>query len=86
MTGALRPGASFASFAEFESALKSFQRVNNVVFVVGSSKSIAWANKKLQPGEVPYADELQYKHLTMKCKSGGYDRPSTSKGLRPHQR
>ncbi|XP_034246307.1 uncharacterized protein LOC117648161 [Thrips palmi] len=82
----IRQGAYFSSYAEFKEALDIYNREKNVLFTTASSKAVAIANNNLKAGEEPYAEALKYKNLTLTCKSGGYYRPSSSKGLRPHQR
>ena len=41
MTSSFKTGDLFSSFKEFEKRLKEFEKANNVLFVLGSSKKVA---------------------------------------------
>lgn len=77
--------ATYQSYEHFERALELYSQRKNVVFVIDSTKTLEWANSKLQDGATPYNKCLKYKNITLKCKHGPA-RKSASSGIRPMQR
>lgn len=76
---------TFDTFAQFQHHLNRYCLENGVQYVISSSKPVAWANQRLQPGEIPFGDQLKYKYATFSCKQGK-PRASESTGIRPVQR
>lgn len=78
--------STFNSWTEFQFHFKKWCLETNVEFVVSSSKTVEWANRRLLgPKERQYGDQLKYKYCTFVCKQSK-GKPSESTGKRSRQR
>lgn len=81
----IKPGAQFASYEEFDRALRKLQLETNAVYVKKTTKSVDVVNAHLTSGAVKLDEKLKFANTTFTCKHGGNFR-TRGTGVRPNQR
>ncbi|KAH8027311.1 hypothetical protein HPB51_004223 [Rhipicephalus microplus] len=80
----IEPGARFASYEEFERALRKLQLETNSVYVKKTTKSVDVVNAHLTSGAVKLDEKLEFANVTFTCKHGGNFR-TRGTGVWPNQ-
>lgn len=81
----IKVGARFASYDEFDRALRKLQLQTNALFVKKTTKSVEVVNAHLASGAVELDRKLKFANATFTCKHGGNHR-TRGTGIRPNQR
>ncbi|XP_049517097.1 uncharacterized protein LOC119441311 isoform X2 [Dermacentor silvarum] len=81
----IKVGARFASYDEFDRALRKLQLQTNALFVKKTTKSVDVVNAHLASGAVELDRKLKFANATFTCKHGGNHR-TRGTGIRPNQR